>query len=337
MCLVTVDSDPLAADIILYGTRYSSRRWRLLLLARHLMEKDSIKVYRCYAHEHCSSEKSPVAIGHIIFIPKGCQMVRMGHASFDFDGETVIVTGGSSGIGRAIALAFGRAGATVLNADIDSNPKDAGVDQPTHEAIEADGGTAAYAETDVSDPDDIAAVVEAAREYGGVDVMVNNAGWFTRGDLFSVDQETFETIHGVNTNGVFFGCQAAAADMRDRGSSGVIVNTASISSTHAQTDQIPYDSTKGAIQMITRGASLELADHDIRVNAVAPGHIATEFGSGAEQKEKSVAADELMKPIPLERPGYPEDIAPTVLFLASEQADYVTGEMVYVDGGWQTY
>ncbi|NHX41892.1 MULTISPECIES: SDR family NAD(P)-dependent oxidoreductase [Haloarcula] len=261
----------------------------------------------------------------------------MGRTSFEYDEETVIVTGGSSGIGRAIALAFGDAGATVLNADIDPEPKDTDADRPTHDAIEAAGGTAEYVETDVSDPDAIRAVVEAARDYGGVDVMVNNAGWFTRGDLLSVDLDTLETIHGVNTNGVFFGTQAAAADMRDRGDGGVIVNTASISSTHAQTDQVPYDSTKGAILMITRGAALELADHDIRVNAVAPGHIATEFGSGAEKKEASIASGDLMKQIPLDRAGYPEDIAPTVLFLASEQADYVTGEMVYVDGGWQTF
>ncbi|MDT3433513.1 glucose 1-dehydrogenase [Haloarcula sp. 1CSR25-25] len=261
----------------------------------------------------------------------------MGQTSFAYGEETVIVTGGSSGIGRAIALAFGDAGATVLNADIDAEPKDTDADRPTHDAIEAAGGTAEYVETDVSDPDAIAAVVEAARDYGGVDVMVNNAGWFTRGDFLSVDPDTFETIHGINTNGVFFGTQAAAADMRDRGDGGVIVNIASISSTLAQADQVPYDSTKGAIRMITRGAALELADHDIRVNAVAPGHIATEFGAGAEKKEASIASGDLMKRIPLDRAGYPEDIAPTVLFLASEQADYVTGEMVYVDGGWQTF
>lgn len=261
----------------------------------------------------------------------------MGRASFDFEGETVIVTGGSSGIGRAVALEFGEAGATVLNADLDADPKDVDADAPTHEVIEESGGTAEYVETDVSDPDQLESVVEAAREFGGVDVMVNNAGWFTRGDMFSVDEETFERIHGVNTNGVFFGTRAAAADMRDRGEGGAIVNTASISSTHAQAEQIPYDSTKGAIRMMTRGAALELADHDIRVNAVAPGHIATEFGAGAAKKAETVAADGLAKSIPLDRPGYPADIAPTALFLASEQAGYVTGEMVYVDGGWQTF
>lgn len=261
----------------------------------------------------------------------------MGSLSFDFEGETVVVTGGSSGIGRAIALAFGEAGATVLNADIREDPKDTDAELPTHERIESLGGTGVYVETDVSDPMALEHVVAQAREFGGVDVMVNNAGWFTRGPMESVDPEIFGQIFDINAGGVFFGCKAAAADMRDRDAGGVIVNTASISSTHAQAGQIPYDTTKGAIKMITQGAALELADDDIRVNAVAPGHIATEFGAGAERKEESVAAGELTKPIPLNRPGYPKDIAPAVLYLASDAADYVTGELLYVDGGWQTF
>lgn len=261
----------------------------------------------------------------------------MGHVQFDFTDETVIVTGGSSGIGRATALAFGEAGATVINADVSPEPRDATADRPTHEVLAANDETSAYVETDVSAPDAIGTVVEAAREFGGVNVLVNNAGWFTSSDLLSTDRTTFDRIHGVNTRGVFFGCQAAAKDMRDRNSSGVIINTASISSTHAQPNQIAYDSTKGAIRMITRGAALELAEHNIRVNAVAPGHIATEFGAGAEKKEAAVEAGDLLKSVPLDRPGYPEDIAPAVLFLASEEAGYVTGELVYVDGGWQTF
>jgi glucose 1-dehydrogenase len=261
----------------------------------------------------------------------------MGSVTYDFSGETVIVTGGSSGIGRAIALAFGDAGATVVNADIRAEPKDEHADRPTHERIEADGGSARFVETDVSQPAAFDAAIETARESGGVDVMVNNAGWFTRGPLESVSPDEFDRIQGINAGGVFFGSQAAAADMRARGAEGAIVNTASISSTHAQPKQIPYDATKGAIKMITQGTALELADDGIRVNAVAPGHIATEFGAGAEQKEESVAADDLTKPIPLDRPGYPSDIAPAVLYLASEAAAYVTGELLYVDGGWQAF
>lgn len=261
----------------------------------------------------------------------------MGEISFDFGDETVIVTGGSSGIGRAIALAFGEANATVLNADIRADPKDTEAHTPTHTLVEEIGGFGVYIETDVSQPEALESVVSEAREFGGVDVMVNNAGWFSRGPLESVTPEIFERLLGINAAGVFFGCQAAAADMRGRGEGGVIINTASISSTHAQAEQIPYDATKGAIMMITRGAALELAEDDIRVNALAPGHIATEFGAGAEQKEESVTEGDLAKPIPLARPGYPEDIAPAVLYLASEAADYVTGEMLYVDGGWQIF
>ncbi len=277
----------------------------------------------------------PNSVGGLITRPTST--LCMGNVSYDFSDETVVVTGGSSGIGRAVALRFGKAGAAVVNADVRKKPKDVGEETSTHEVIRERGGEATFVETDVSDASAIETAVDAAREFGGVNVMVNNAGWFTRRPMLDVDEETFNRIHGVNTNGVFFGCKSAAQDMIRRGTEGCIVNTASISSTHAQAEQIPYDSTKGAIKMVTRGAALELADHGIRVNAVAPGHIATEFGSGAEQKEESVAADELAKPIPLDRPGYPDDIAGAVLYLACDDADYVTGELLYVDGGWQTF
>ena len=254
--------------------------------------------------------------------------------SNDFEGRTVVVTGATSGIGREIALRFAEAGATVLNADIESQPKIA--EAPTHEAIENDGGTAEFVETDVSNADEIRAVVERARAYGGVDVMVNNAGLFIGGRLLEVSEEEFETIHEVNAKGVFFGCQAAAQDMIDRGVEGAIVNTASISSFVAQRDQIQYDSTKAAVKMITRGAALELADHDIRVNAVGPGQIATEFIDGwSEEAPEAAEKDDLIKPVPAGRAGTPEDIGGAVLYLASDDADYVTGEILMVDGGWR--
>lgn len=124
--------------------------------------------------------------------------------------------------------------------------------------------------------------------------------------------------------------------MIDRGVAGNIVNTASISSNVAQFGQVQYDSTKGAIRMITRGAALELAEHGIRVNAVAPGEIATEFLDGwTEEAQAGAEQDEFLKPVPLGRAGFPTDVAPAALFLASEGADYVTGELFHVDGGWQ--
>lgn len=260
----------------------------------------------------------------------------MGRLNPQFTDETVIVTGGASGIGREVAHRFGDAGATVLIADLQETPKIEGA--PTHELIENSGGTAEFVETDVSTRDDIAAVVEAAREYGGVDVMVNNAGMFIGGSILEIEPEEFERIHNVNAKGIYFGTQVAANDMIDRGEPGSIVNTASISSHHAQYDQVQYDSTKGAIRMITRGAALELAEYGIRVNGVAPGQIATELDEGwSEEATEKAANDSLIKQVPLERAGTPEDVAPAYLYLASDEATYVTGELLFVDGGWQVF
>ncbi|MFC5971665.1 SDR family NAD(P)-dependent oxidoreductase [Halomarina salina] len=262
----------------------------------------------------------------------------MGTATFDFDDETVIVTGGSAGIGRAIALTFGEAGATVINADVEEEPKREGEETPTHERITEDGGTAQYVETDVSDVDQLASVVEAAREYGGVDVMVNNAAVQHSEPFLEVDQDALDKLLSTNVRGYFFGTQLAAQDMIDRDEPGSIVNTASISSRVAQHGQVQYDATKGAIKMVTRGTALELAEHGIRVNAIAPGQIATEFTEGWSDEAQAAAGDDgdegFIKPIPLGRAGTPEDCAGAAAFLATEDASYITGELVYVDGGW---
>jgi NAD(P)-dependent dehydrogenase (short-subunit alcohol dehydrogenase family) len=260
----------------------------------------------------------------------------MGQLNPDFSDDTVIVTGGASGIGRSVAQQFGEAGATVLVGDLREDPKGGGA--PTHELIEDSGGTAAFVETDVSSREDIATLVEAAHEYGGVDVMVNNAGMFIGGSILDVEPEEFEQIHNVNAKGIYFGTQVAANDMIERDDPGAIINTASISSHYAQFEQVQYDSTKGAVRMITRGAALELAEHGIRVNAVAPGQIATELDEGwSEVAAEKAANDELVKPVPMGRAGVPEDVAPAYLYLASDGAGYVTGELVFVDGGWQVF
>jgi len=261
----------------------------------------------------------------------------MGSTQFDFDDETVIVTGGSSGIGRAIAVRFGEAGANVVVADVREEPKDVGADVPTHELVAEMGAESEYVETDVSDPAQVESVVEAARAYGGVDVMVNNAGLYIESSFLDLTPEEFRRIHDVNVGGVFYGTQAAAADMLERDDPGAIINTASISSNFAQHGQVHYDSTKGAVRMITRGAALELASEGIRVNAVAPGQIATEFTEGlTEEMKENAETGGFLKPIPLGREGHPADIAPAALYLASEDAGYTTGELLHVDGGWHT-
>lgn len=258
----------------------------------------------------------------------------MGEATYDFSDSTVIVTGATSGIGRAVALAFGEAGAMVINGDVERDPKDA--DRPTHRAIRERGGEAAYVETDVTDIDQIEALVASAEEHGGVDVMVNNAGIFVEEPLLETTPADFDQLHTVNARGIFFGTKAAASDMIGRGVEGAIVNTASISSVMSQPEHAPYESSKGSVRMITQNAALELGEHGIRVNAVAPGHIATEIIEGwSDEAMDTVARGDVIKPVPLGRAGTPADCAKTYLYLASDAARYVTGEMAFVDGGLQ--
>ncbi|WP_408960323.1 SDR family NAD(P)-dependent oxidoreductase [Natrinema sp. 74] len=273
----------------------------------------------------------------------------MGEIAYDFSDETVIVTGGTSGIGREVARRFGEAGATVIVADIREAPKEDHVSGPTHELIQDRGGRAEFIETDVSDPEEVGAVVTAAREFGGVDVMVNNAGIYREASLVETDADAFDQVFAINVRGVFAGCRAAARDMLDRDTPGSIVNTASISSEYAQVGHSMYDASKGAVMMLTRVAALELARYDIRVNAVAPGIIETTFGTGNPDFAREIGdgfvledaalpdlnAQEIDPEIPMGRMGTPDELAGSYLFLASDAASYVTGHLLYVDGGYQ--
>ena len=259
----------------------------------------------------------------------------MGTITFDFEQETVIVTGGSSGIGREIALMFGEAGAAVLNADIQAHPDH--VETPTHEAIELAGGTAEYVETDVSEPAAFTDLIDRADKYGGVGVMVNNAGIAAQKSGLEVTPADFDLVSGVNLGGVIFGTQKVAEDMIERGTEGCIVNTISIRARMAHENQLMYNATKGGVQMITRSTALELADHGIRVNGIAPGRTITGLTDTTRDADDLAASGDLVKPIPLGGPASPEDIAPTALYLASDAASYMTGEVVYVDGGWSIY
>jgi NAD(P)-dependent dehydrogenase (short-subunit alcohol dehydrogenase family) len=258
----------------------------------------------------------------------------MGRVNYDFADETVVVTGGTSGIGRAMALAFGDAGATVLVGDLRAEPPDDRA--PTHAAIEDRGGTAAFAETDVSEAEDVAALVEAAREFGGVSVMVNNAGIIRRKGVLDATAEDYDAVNAVNARAVLLGCTFAGRDMIDRNAPGAILNTASISAEHSLHDHICYDAAKGAVRMITRTAALDLAEHDIRVNAIAPGFTATNLSEGGpEAVRETVASGDTFKPVPMGRAGEPEEVADTAVFLCSDAASYVTGELCFVDGGYQ--
>jgi NAD(P)-dependent dehydrogenase (short-subunit alcohol dehydrogenase family) len=240
------------------------------------------------------------------------------------------VTGGARGLGRAIATALARRGDAVTIADLDAELAAA-----TAAELSSEGLCATSVGLDVSDVAALEAAVAAADAETPLGTLVNNAGVGFSAPLVEVTPEQFDRLMGVNLRAVFFGIQAAARVMLPRGS-GSIVNLASTSGfTASTTPMVPYDTSKGAVRMLTVSAARELAGSGIRVNAVAPGTIDTEL-------TRSLATDDgalerlIRRRIPLGRLGAPDDIAEAVIWLSSESAGYVTGHTLVVDGGWLT-
>ncbi|MFC6758182.1 MULTISPECIES: SDR family oxidoreductase [Haloarcula] len=243
--------------------------------------------------------------------------------------RTALITGASSGIGRAIALRFAEAGADVVVADVREDPREGG--DPTHERIEKETDQrAAFVETDVSvvaDIDD--AVATATDEFGGLDVMVNNAGVFTASaPIETVDEADYDWLMDINLKGVYFGSKLAADVMRDDGG-GTIVNLSSVAGLVGYPNASTYCASKGAITNLTRELALELGPADIRVNAINPGVIETTMTT-----EDEAVAGTIEDGIPLRRDGQPGDVADAALFLASDESSYVTGHNLVVDGGY---
>jgi NAD(P)-dependent dehydrogenase (short-subunit alcohol dehydrogenase family) len=245
--------------------------------------------------------------------------------------SVAVVTGGSSGNGRAICERFAEEGASVVVADIDEQPRRGGV--PTHERIQEDGGTATFVECDVSERSDLVAAVDAAEALGGIDVMVNNAGIFRREEFLDVTEDDLQQFVDVNVKGVFFGAQVAAERMLD-GGGGRIVNVSSVGAVQALGDYASYDLTKGGVLSLTYSLADRFGGDGIRVNAVMPGIVETAMTeedvpiAGTDRGEAYAKSA-----IPMERFGQPDEVAGAALFLASEQSSYVTGESILVDGG----
>ncbi|MFC7156968.1 SDR family NAD(P)-dependent oxidoreductase [Halomarina halobia] len=247
--------------------------------------------------------------------------------AFSLEGSVAVVTGGSRGIGEAIAVAMAEAGADVVPVARSEDALTATVDR-----IEAIGGDALAYPLDVTDVGGIEEMFdEAESTFGGVDVLVNNAGvnpYF--GDARNLDIETWEQILSVNVTGSFKCAREFGRRVFDRDGDGAIVNVASVGGVVALPYQTPYTASKHAMVGMTRCLAVEWAP-DVRVNALAPGYVATEFTKGVRENE-SIRQD-ILQTIPQDRFAEPEEIAHAAVYLASDAARYATGEVHVVDGG----
>lgn len=248
-----------------------------------------------------------------------------------FENKAVIVTGVASGFGRAIAERFSSEGAKVVGADINRD----GGEQVIASLVDR-GGRAEFVEANVAVSQDVENMVERCLErYGAIDILVNNAGFSHRSMLmWKLPEEDFDAVFNVNVKGVFLGCKYAIPHMIER-RKGVIINTASVGAVAPRPGVTAYNATKGAVVTLTRGLALEVARHNIRCNAVNPVAAETGFMKGALGVEKlnDEQKNNLISTIPLGRLAEPEDVANAVCFLASDEADMITGTCLNVDGG----
>ena len=254
---------------------------------------------------------------------------------FDLTGKNSIVTGGAMGIGFGIARRYIEAGANVLIGDLNSAAAQDAVTK-----LAGGPGCAISMAADVSDVETGPALVNrCVEEFGSLDIFVNNAGIYPQSPMLEMTSALFDKVYQINLRGLAFCSKAAAARMIAQGKGGKIVNIASIDSIHpSMVGLAAYDASKGGVLMFTKNFALEVAPHGIMVNAIAPGGIATEGASmplpgTMTQEQVQQMIGEFKKLIPLGRMGMPDDIAKVAVFLASSAADYMTGEIVVVDGG----
>lgn len=242
-------------------------------------------------------------------------------------GKTAIVTGGTRGIGRGIALRYGKEGANVVVAGTN-----VALCEEVAVLIRSEGGNAIGVPCDISQLDQINNLYDKALEaFGEINIVVNNAGIAVFKPFVEVDPETVRKIWDVNLFGTFFSGQRAAREMIRQGKGGKIINMSSISEEVGTAHLTQYATTKGGIKIMTKCMALELAEHKINVNAIGAGVIDTDIS--AEEFAKPGMREATVERIPWGRMGAPEDIAGAAVFLASDDADYVTGTTVFVDGG----
>ncbi|MEK7448331.1 MAG: SDR family oxidoreductase [Planctomycetota bacterium] len=240
--------------------------------------------------------------------------------------KVAIITGAGSGIGAATAILFAREGARVTAAD--ANLKGA---EETVRKIKSAGGQAIAVKVNIAKTEEVEKMVEeTVKSFGTVDILVNNAGTNEFVPLPVLQEEDMAKIMDINLMGAFR-CVKAVMPVLTEKLSGKIINVTSVMSVIAGKGQNAYNASKGALKMLTQGMAVDLASYHINVNAVGPGMIRTGLTKNLFANEDRVKWFE--EKIPLGRLGLPEDIAPAILFLASDEANYITGETIFVDGG----
>ena len=248
-----------------------------------------------------------------------------------FQDKVVVVTGAGSGIGRAAALAFGREGAKVVAADVNAASAQAIADQ-----IKTAGGQAESLQVDVSVAADVERMVTTTVErFGRVDVLVNNAGIIFLMRLSEVPEEDWDRLMSINLKGVYLGCKYAIPQMIRQGT-GVIINMGSIAGLRGFSAHVSYCATKGGVVQLTKALAVEAARKGVRVNCVCPGTIDTALldqQTGRRGRDKPTFVEMAGKATPMGRIGQAEEVAAAILFLASDEASYITGVALPVDGG----
>ena len=246
--------------------------------------------------------------------------------------KVAVITGAANGMGRATALLFAKEGARVVIGDIDE-----AAGQAVAEQIGAGGGEARFVRCDVSQEADVAHLIAAAqRHYGGLDTIFNNAGIEQPvTPSHEVTEELFERVINVNLKGTFFGCKHALPLLRRAAGGGTIVNNSSVSAFANVGGNLSYGASKGAIMSLTRILAIEYARENIRVNAICPGVIDTPMNERNRElaQDQSTVEARWMSATPMGRMGTPEEIARTVLYLASDMSSFTTGIGLLIDGG----
>lgn len=244
---------------------------------------------------------------------------------FDLTGRSAIVTGASTGLGRAMTLALARSGADILLVDHSKR-------EETAKEVRAMGRRAVTLEADLSRMEAIDAIITTAvKEFGKVDILVNNAGIIRRTPAIDFSEKDWDDVMAVNAKSVFFLAQAAARDMIKR-KRGKIINIASLLSFQGGILVPSYAASKGAVAQVTKAMANEWAQHGICVNAIAPGYMETKNTQAL--RDDPVRSKAILDRIPAGRWGVPDDLAGAVVFLASSASDYVNGHVLVVDGGW---